>query len=336
MFRNVIIVCLALSWVGCQQEQLPSVNTAADPYVLKLPAHFPAMKIPEDNPLTVEKVQLGKRLFFDPILSRNKQLSCASCHKPELAFTDNQPQAIGIDNQLLPRNSPTLANIGYAPSLLFEGGVPSLERQVVVPILAHNEFDISIDSLVARLSADITYRFQFENVFQRLPDLFTISRALAAYQRTLISGNARYDQAIQGKIRLTELENRGKMLFFSDRLGCSSCHSGILFTSYGFENNGIYTSTGGQSRSDITLNINDQGKLKIPTLRNIAVTGPYMHDGSLADLKAVITHYNRGEKRHPNQSPLIKPLHLTEEEQAALIAFLECLTDSSFISQKPF
>lgn len=305
--------------------------------LLEVPLGFPAPIFPKDNQLTEERWALGKRLFYDPILSRDGSLSCASCHLAEYAFSDIKPVSEGVEKRSGNRNAPTLANVAYHPYLTREGGVPSLEMQILVPIQEHAEFDFNILLIAERLQEDSSYVNASWNAYGRAPDPFVITRAISCFERTLISGKSRYDLYVNGsKTALTENEINGKDLFFSEHLACAQCHGGFNFTNYAFENNGLYEVYTDPGRYRLTGISGDEALFKVPTLRNIAMTAPYMHDGSIENLKDVIEHYNSGGKNHIHQSAYVKPLHLNEIEKEQLIAFLKSLTDHHFLNNPKY
>lgn len=323
---------LSLSSSGCTDKQ-PGI----DPYAQEIPSHFPPLPVPADNAMTEKRVALGKKLFFDPILSIDTTVSCASCHLASLAFTDGLPVAQGVEGRLGFRNSPTLANIAWSPIMQRDGGTATLEMQVLIPIGAHEEMDFNMYELIFRLREHAEYPALMKEAYGMEVDAFPISRALAAFERTLISGDAPFDREVfGGKEALTESQRRGMELFRSQRTKCSSCHSGVLFTSFEFENNGLYLNYADSGRARITMNHDDVGKFKVLTLRNIELTAPYMHDGSLATLEEVIEHYDRGGAGHFNQSPKVRPIGLSGQEKSDLIDFLESLTDRNFINNPAF
>lgn len=330
-----IFFCLFLTitsfQTACQEPATPSIDHT--PYPLVLPIGFPHPIIPDDNPLTIASVELGKKLFFDPILSRDSSISCGSCHFRRVAFTDERTIALGIDDRLGFRNTATLANVAYEQLFFKDGGVRTLELQVVAPIEDENEMDFNILSAVDRLNENPEYVLLSQKAYGREPDAFVLTRAIATFERTLISGNSPFDQYFyQNDLHaLNEQEIRGMNLFFSTKTNCSSCHSGFNFTNQEFVNTGLYEQYVDTGRKRVTLEEADNGKFKVPTLRNIAVTAPYMHDGSLATLTDVLNHYENGGKAHPNKSPLIQPIVLSDSEKQDLMAFLESLTDSVFI-----
>ncbi len=299
-------------------------------YALDLPVHFPPPALPADNQLTEARVALGQRLFHDPILSADSTVSCVSCHKPGLAFADSLPVSPGIKGRLGFRNSPSLMNVAYLDLVNKDGGVPKLDLQPIVPIEDEAEMGLHILSAAERLNAQAGYREDFLRAYGAEATPFTITRALAAFMRTLISGDSPYDRYVQGRGTLSAAAERGKALFFSSRTNCSSCHAGFNFTDNSFRNNGLYTNYEDKGRQRISGQAGDIGKFRVPSLRNVALTAPYMHDGSLPDLQAVLQHYNGGGSGHANQDSLIRPLGLKPSEISDLEAFLNSLTDEAF------
>lgn len=308
-------------------------------YELEIPKGFPEPFIPEDNELTEARVELGRRLFFDNVMSRDSSLSCATCHKPELAFTDGLPRGKGIRGEIVARNSPTLTNVAYQDSgLLMDAEVPTLEFQVLIPVQEHSEFDFDLKLIAERLKSDSTYVQLSAEAYGKAPSPYVITRSIAAFERTLISGNSRYDQFINGnKKALTKTEIKGMDLFFN-KLACSECHGGFNFTNLSLQNNGVYAYPYAldSGRMRVSKKEYDRDLFKVPTLRNIEVTGPYMHDGSIATLEDVVDHYNSGGHDHKNKSKLIKPLYLSEKEKIQLVAFLKSLTDKEFIDPSKY
>lgn len=323
--------------MSCQSEK-ENDPVCPPEKIIEIPVGFPPVEFPKDNSFSEHRWQLGKKLFFDPMLSRDNSISCASCHLPEKGFSDTLATSKGVGGIDGTRNSPTLANVAYHPYFTREGGVATLEMQVLVPIQEHNEFDFNILLIVERMKKSAEYTALSQKAYNRQPDAFVLTRAIATYERALLSGNSRYDQFVQGRITqpYTDSERKGKDLFFSDQTQCSKCHGGFNFTNYAFENNGLYQHYNDPGRYRLTKDKNDSARFKVPTLRNIAVTAPYMHDGSLKTLESVVEHYNSGGKSHVQKSTLIQPLGLTPGEKANLVAFLKTLTDESFLNNPKF
>lgn len=302
--------------------------------LIKPPLGFPAMVFPEGNEFTKARWELGKRLFNDTVLSIDKSISCGSCHHPHLAFSDSVALSPGVFKRDGVRNAPSLANIGYHPYFLREGGVPTIEMQVLVPIQEHNEFNHNIVEIAKELSKDSSYVKMSMAAYNRRPDPFVITRALANYERTFISGNSRYDQyTFQGnKKALNKAEKNGMKLFFSNRLQCGSCHGGFNFTNYAIENNGALVEYKDPGRFRFSKDSTDMAKFKVPSLRNVELTAPYMHTGEISSLEEVIERYNQGGVNNTYKNELIQPLNLTATEKAELLAFLKTLTDHTFVA----
>ena len=334
--RATVSLILVLGILACDTQQEPLAPKM--PGILEIPSGFPGMNFPEDNAYSPERWALGKRLFFDPILSVDRTISCGHCHQQTMGFTDGLPVSTGVEGRIGRRNSPSLGNIGYHPYFTREGGVPTLEMQVLVPIQEHDEFDFNIVLAAERLMQDSSYVNQSRAAYNRDPDPFVITRALGNFERTLITGQSPYDQYLNDREAevLSPAALRGMALFFSDRTSCSECHSGFNFTNYAFENNGLYEDYTDPGRFRLTSSELDRAKFKVPSLRNVGVSGPYMHDGSIGSLEAVVAHYSSGGKDHPNKSPLIRPLLLSGSEQRDLVAFLEALTDQNFLENPIF
>jgi len=357
---------LLLLWVlglpACERAGAP--GTA--PIERAPPLGLPGVSLPPDNPLTPARIELGRTLFMDRRLSHNNTLSCAMCHVPEQGFTSNElGTAIGLEGQSIRRNSPTVLNVAYVEQLFHDGREFSLENQVWGPLLAGNEMaNPSIGYVVEKIKVLPEYAGRFESAFGgRGPDVLTVGQALAAYERTLVSGNSRFDRWHYGKEQhaLTAEEQAGFRLF-TGKAGCSVCHAlgdqHALFTDSRFHNTGIgyahsmglpqkhrvqlapgvFTEVEDQAlaafepaqadlgRYEVTLDPADSWAYRTPGLRNVALTSPYMHDGSLATLEQVVDFYDRGGFDNPQKSPQLKPLGLTPDEKKGLVSFLNSLT----------
>lgn len=322
MNKLIFILPFVLLLASCNQ----AVNEAE--YTLEIPEGLPDLVIPEDNPLTAQKIELGKALFFDPIVSRDFDLSCASCHLPNYAFSDTLAFSVGTDGKRGDRNSPSLLNAAYKPYLFKDGGIKSLELQIFAPLDHVAELNLAYTVLEQRLQDHPQYPAIFEAVFGRKPDMYGFIRAIAAYERTLLSANSPYDfHFLRGEPTLNPEELLGFEVFKSDSAACIACHSGVFFTNYQFENIGLYSNYADQGRKKVTQKAEDEGKFVVPTLRNLAKTAPYMHDGSFKTLEAILLFYESGGNPHANKSPLIKPFKLSKEHREALLAFLNALND---------
>lgn len=282
------------------------------------------------------QVELGRLLFYEKALSRDSTISCATCHKQQLAFTDGLPKSSGIFNQTVDRNSPTLTNVGNRPYLLLDGVNPNLEAQVRVPIQEHREFDFNIVLIAERLKENSSYVRLARLGFDMEIDHRVIARSIANFERTLISNNSPYDQYISGdKNALSKSQKRGKALFF-DKLYCAQCHNGNDFTNDALTNNGLYKIYADSGRIRLTEREKDRAIFKVPTLRNIEVTAPYMHNGSFETLSKVIDHYQSGGENHIGKGFQIVPFKLSRKEKKDLINFLNSLTDKSFLTNPQF
>ncbi len=302
-----------------------------------VPPGFPEIVYPTDNRPTEERVELGRLLFHDVRLSRDQSISCATCHIQEHAFAEPKAVSEGVDGTAGFRNSPSLANIAWHPRLFMDGGVPTLELQVLAPFDNHAEFDASITEVSDELRHDETLNRLAQKAYGREFDPYVMTRALAAFERTLISGNSKWDRYLNGNARaLSDEEKAGMDLFFSPRTQCSTCHSDVLMTDFSFRNIGLYSDYADEGRQRVTTFEEDNGKFKVPSLRNVALTAPYMHDGSVESLQSVVAHYNGGGEDHPAKDSLIEPLNLSLTEQAQLVAFLEALTDETFVTNLDF
>lgn len=309
-----------------------SCNQNGQDFFLDVPSHFPDVPQYPDNAITKDKVALGKKLFFDSRLSGDYSISCASCHLPSHAFSDTVARSLGFAGREGERNSPSLVNIAYKPYMFRDGGVNRLETQVHGPLETFEEMNISNKRLRDRLLEDDDYVKAFARVFDESPTKKGVQYALAAYQRTLIFGSSKYDRYLKGeKEALSSAALRGLALFKSDSLRCNRCHTGVLMTNYTFQNNGLKAQYADSGRAKVTLNPADAGKFSVPSLRNVAVTGPYMYDGSLESLEAVLEHYASGGSDHQNKSRHIRGFQLTEQQQNDVIEFLYSLTDDAFL-----
>ena len=291
------------------------------------------MIYPEDNPMTPEKIELGRQLFFDNRLSIDKTISCASCHIPQFAFTDRMIVSRGVGRGRTMRNSPSILNSGYLKTMMFDAEIPTLEKQVTTPIQEHVEMNIPVGDLVERLRNIPKYQKAAKEIFDRDFDAWVLTRSIAAFERSLVSDSSRFDQFMyyNDKSALSASEQNGWKIF-SEKLYCTNCHPAPHFTTYIAENNGLYNDYGeDKGRFRIDFDTLDMGKFKIPGLRNIALTAPYMHDGSFGTLDEVIEHYAAGGKEHFNKSKFIQPFDLNANEKKDLKNFLKSLTDTSYM-----
>jgi cytochrome c peroxidase len=319
---------------SCTQHQ-----TSGDkPLKVRVPPWFEQPDYPPDNIPTTYRVELGRRLFYNPGLSSDGRTSCGTCHVPSSAFTDGQKVSEGAHGRQGKRNAPTLENLAWMPYFMMEGGVPTLEMQSLAPLSDTNEMNRNVLELASELKSDPTLNKLSLLAYGRDLDVYVITRALACFQRTFVSGDSHYDRFVflDQKDQMSASQQRGMDLFFSGRTSCSSCHSGVLFTDYHFYNIGLYRHYADTGLERVTYSPQDSGKFKTPSLRNCALTAPYMHDGSLESLQEVISFYNRGGALHPAKDSLIRPLGLTAREERDLVAFLLSLTDWNFVQNTSF
>jgi cytochrome c peroxidase len=303
------------------------------------PKGFPPIAFPPDNPYNSSKERLGRYLFFDKILSRNYTYSCANCHNPRYAFSKNVPNPLTINGFPLPRNVISLANVVYRKLLNWDGVEISLEEAIYHDFYSPLFFDNDTNEIFTRLSSHPHYPKMFEEAFGKgtKPYPYLAAKAIATFVRTLVSGTSPYDKFINGDTSaLSEKQKVGMKLFFSERANCSKCHSGFLFTDEQFHNTGTTNHYFDFGRYYITQDYKDRSKFKTPSLRNVELTSPYLHDGTYSTLEKVIENYSKGGYSFFNKDSIVKPLNLTQYEKEALIEFLKSLTDWEFLNQERF
>ncbi|MVM34140.1 cytochrome-c peroxidase [Spirosoma sp. HMF4905] len=337
------VAVLASAWTV--DEPVPT-----GPYALHYPASFGGrFTIPADNPTTQEGVYLGRMLFYEPSISSTKTISCASCHQQARAFTDGQALSVGVTGKRTQRNSMSLVNLLWVRQLFWDGRSSSLEEQALVPMAHPDEMGLAPGEAAQVLQKTTSYPALFKRVFGS--DTITdarIGKAIAQFERTLISANSPYDQYLEGNYKLTESEQRGLQLFNvapsmerNVRGGnCAHCHGGPKLYQELFHNNGLEQKATDSGRQGITGLELDHGRFRVPTLRNVALTAPYMHDGRLATLNDVLDHYSEHILASPTLSRELpghtNGFHLTAGEKTDLIAFLHLFTDSTFINNPKF
>jgi cytochrome c peroxidase len=364
----VALVLLFLLTVGLSRAWSTALTPA--PYAWNIPAGLPKPVVPADNPMTLAKVELGRHLFYEKRLSITGEFSCASCHDQQRAFTDGKPVAIGATGAQHPRNAMSLTNIAYNPVLTWANPLmTSLETQALVPMFGEHPIEMGMagkeEQILEFLRQDTTYRNLFQAAFGKGNSAITLSnltKALASFERSLISFNSPYDRYRYGGDRtaISASAQRGERLFNSERMECFHCHGGfnfsdsvkherLAFTEISFHNTGLYNvDAQGDYPPDntgvheITHQPSDMGRFKAPTLRNIALTAPYMHDGSIATLEEVLEHYRVGGRtvksgayagvgsQNPHKSQFISGFEMTASEKQDLLAFLRSLSDESF------
>jgi len=312
------------------------------PYRFTMSGYFPIPPLPRDNPLLEERIALGKLLFNDTAFSRDRTLSCASCHLVENAFTDPRRFSVGVEGRVGTRNGMPLFNLAWKNSFFWDGRAPSLRAQALMPVQDHLEMDEKLENVVAKLGK--TSREHFARAFDS--DAVTPERiglAIENYLLTLTSYDSKFDRSMQGKDKLSAEEQRGFELFMTEyepRMGqrgadCFHCHGGPLFTDHQFHNNGLSPVESDTGRERITQNERDLNKFSTPSLRNIALTAPYMHDGRFQTLEEVIAHYDHNLRRNDTLDPNLAKhpltgIQLSEADKSALVAFLKTLTDEKY------
>lgn len=283
--------------------------------------------VPLDSPLDRKRVDLGRKLFFDPILSEDQTVSCASCHQPELGFASSDPTSTGIHGKQGRRNAPSILNTAYRTSVFWDGRTKTLEEQALEPIQNPLEMGSDLEKIIARLKITPEYKQAFQEAFNHEPTAESLGKALASFQRVLLSGDHGVDRFRAGEFKALTTEERNGMWIFESKGGCWRCHSGANLTDEGFHNTGV--SWGKQpldlGRFEVTDIEYHRGQFKTPSLRSVALTAPYMHDGSIKTLREVVDFYNEGGVKNPQLDNTINPLNLTERELEFLTAFLESL-----------
>lgn len=365
---GVVVFLLGMLFSEDEASQQSAGNNAG------LPTYVPQMMPPRDNPVTAGKVALGRHLFYDTALSFNNTIACASCHHQDKAFTDGLAVSPGATGEMTRRSAMSLANVGHNGAFTWaDDTVVSLEQQAMIPLAGEHPIEMGIsgheDEVLARLADNDRYREMFADAFAGSEPAISVEnivRALASFQRTMISYNSPYDHYLAGdSSALSQAAERGRELFFSDELNCFRCHGGHNFRftighrkdgedrSVAFHNTGLYNTDGqgaypkvDRGLLEVTGKPGDMGKFKTPTLRNVTLTAPYMHDGSIETLEAVMQHYARGGrvledgpwagdgKTSPLKSELVAGFSLSEEKTAAVIAFLGSLTDEAFVTKE--
>lgn len=286
------------------------------------------------------KEQLGKKLFFDKILSKDYSVSCASCHNPNFGFADTSAFSVGINGTLTTRNTPSVLNMKNRSLFFWDGRAESLEQQALMPIENPNEMGLPIQEAINRLNKSKTYKNLFLKIFKQLPNKKNLAVAIAAFEKTLETDNSKFDLSFGNKVQLTPQEELGRQLFVGDKAKCFDCHRGEDFTDDDFKNIGLYDGNelNDKGRFNITKDSTDLGKFKTPGLRNVAITAPYMHDGRFKTLEEVIEYYNNTSAFINNpiniDETVAVPLGLTPKEKAALVAFLKTLTDKRYLKRR--
>jgi len=359
--RLGILFLIGILVLGCDPDKgssqdpgrsLTDISYSPSPMTIEIPETFPQIEFPSENEMTEEKVELGQHLFFDPILSIDSTMACASCHFPESGFTDNKAVSIGVDGIAGNKSSMSLVNVAfYNTGLFWDGRIGTLEEQALLPvedpIELHNNWPGLMDKLKEHDEYPEMFRkaFGISNTNEMTKEL--AAKALAQYQRVIISGNSYFDRTLplSATVALSDDELEGFELFFGSNLDelpdahCGHCHTAPLFTSNAYANNGLTEVQDVDDFEDIgygkvTGNPLDNGKFRIPTLRNVGLTAPYMHDGRFETLEEVIDHYDSGGVFSPNKDPFIIPLGLTDDHKEKIKLFILTLVDTSYLENE--
>ena len=312
-------------------------------YRLKIDAAFPEPLFPKDNQLTEQGIELGRRLFFDKSLSRGGDVACASCHKPEAAFADDSPFSHGIGATR--RNSMPLFNLAWRRNFFWDGRTSSIREQVIHPLTDAKEMGADVDALVAKLAKDPKYTRLFADAFcTTQPTSATLALALEQFLLVQISQDSKFDKVRRGEAAFTEEEQHGLQLFYTEYdpargqrgADCFHCHGNVLFTNERYANNGLETTETDTGRFESSARPYEKWCFKVPSLRNVALTAPYMHDGRFKTLEDVVNHYDHGVTETETLDPSISkhggPMNLSAEDKKALVAFLKTLTDEQFVA----
>jgi cytochrome c peroxidase len=325
---------LCISFLPVVKKKTPT------PVTLTLPPGWPPIRyLLDSNHLTQEGIALGRKLFYDGRLSKDGNFPCASCHQPFAAMANMEHNfSHGFRNQFTTRNAPSLANLAWQSAFDWDGGITHLDLQPLHPILATNEMAENLDSINLKLRKDTSYRRMFTEAFgSPLINTQRITKALSQFMLTLISANSKYDRVMAGKDSFNLPERLGYQ-FFKEK-GCNTCHAEPLFTDFTYRNNGIMldTTLNDVGRMMITHRSEDSLKFKVPSLRNVMITFPYMHDGRYYSVYDVLEHYNKTMQPGPTTDPLLKnKIPLSNFEKGQLVAFLQTLTDSSFLKNEKY
>jgi len=370
-FRTAAALAAAFILSGMWKENHLSARETASPYDWKLPEGFPVPHVPADNPMTAAKVELGRYLFYDKRLSFNQEQACAGCHEQSRAFTDGRSRAVGSTGEMHPRSSMSLVNVAYVPALGWANpALTQLEAQALIPMFGENPVELGMhekeELLLTRLKKVPEYQRLFPAAFPDLKDPYTVTavvEALSSFERTILSGDSPYDRYWRGADpdAISASAKRGEYLFLSERFQCFHCHGGLNFANaedfvgkgyreIEYDNTALYKSypAGNAGIFEVTRQQDDMGKFRVPTLRNIAVTAPYMHDGSVATLDDVLDHYGAGGRTilngpnagvgadNPTKNFFLQGFEATAEERDDLIEFLKSLTDNSVLNNPEF
>jgi cytochrome c peroxidase len=348
-------ILLLLPAMSADVVSKSALHDGGEPYPLDIPHKFgAAFLIPHNNPLTYEGIELGRKLFYEKRLSLDNSVSCGTCHQQKFAFSDGKAFSTGVGGAKGRRSSMSLSNLLWKFKFFWDGRATSLEQQALSPIEDSLEMHLPLQRAVEKLQATSEYPQQFEAVFgSKLITAENIAKAIAQFERILISSDSRYDKYLRGEVELTPEEKLGMDLFMTHPIpesglrggNCGDCHGSFKISLHGIHNNGLDIEPSDKGRELVTNKPSDRGRFRAPSLRNIALTAPYMHDGRFQTLEEVVDHYNHNIQISETLDPLIieasnevngKALYLSPFEKKAIISFLHTLTDSTFITNKKF
>ncbi len=339
--KNLLLIFSLFVIISCKDDIVAITPAHNHTHLLITTNGFPSMKVPSNNPITVQGVQLGRKLFYDPVLSGDSTQSCSSCHQQKHAFSDPQKFSVGIDGFSGNRNASAIINPGWLPSAFWDGSAKSLESQARSPVSNPIEMHEDWADAIVKLQNHSTYPADFKAAFSEgIISKELVTMAIAQFERTLISDKSKFDLYLNGNYDLTPLEAAGFNLFFTEIGECFPCHGQPLFTDNDFHNNGLDTIFNDIGYQDVTGKTSDRGKFRTPTLRNVAFSAPYMHDGRFNTLEEVLDFYSEGIKTSPTLDPLMvhggNSFNWTKLEKQQLLAFLKTLSDTSFINNPDF
>lgn len=323
LFISVASLALIAATTG-NSAPLTATPHEADSFISQY-ARTTDIPAPDDNPITQEKVQLGKMLFFDPRLSASGAISCASCHNPSLGWEDGLVLGVGHKGGILGRHTPTVLNLAWGGPMFWDGRADGLEEQAVGPMMSSAEMAATPEKVLATLNTVGFYREAMERLFKDGVNIANAAKLIATYERTLVSGQAPFDRFVAGDAGALSPTARRGFVLFNTKAGCAACHSGWRFTDDGFHDIGLAGDDTGRGKLMPDIPVLDHA-FKTPTLRNIDQRAPYMHDGSVATLEAVVDHYDHGFVKRASLSPEVHALKLSAEEKADLVAFMKALT----------
>jgi cytochrome c peroxidase len=333
----ILLINFILIFTACADKNVTENDDNVVP-AYPVYSNFPDIIDNPDNPITIDKAILGKNLFFEKLLSKDKTMSCSMCHQPHKAFADNLPLTPTSGGLNDARNVLPIFNVGFYNTYNWDGHSDNLEEMIRADFTAITIFQNDEDTVVKRLLAVPKYRDLYQKAFGTTNiRIEGLTDALAVFIRTIVSGNSKYDRFVRGDVTaLNASEKRGMELFMSDRAQCSVCHTPPLFTDLKYHNTAVTTHYFDFGRFYVTGKNSDRGKFRTPTLRNVALTPPYMHNGELETLMEVIEHYNRGGRPFINKSEFIKKRNFTAQEKSDLLAFLRALTDTTFMNDERY